>query len=144
MGSGGSVSNRPLTKLSIYPNNKLSGKKNNININFLVRISCGRSRPYARMPRGQKASPHHGAAGKPTFWCGRPRFSARTSMKKFALIFCLSVHTRCIVKMSGFTRGFVKIGDFIKFKASLVEFLENRRSRENQKPPENRQKSGLF
>ena len=33
---------------------------------------------------------------------------------------------------------------FIKFKGFLVEFLENRRSSENQKPPENRQKSGLF
>ena len=40
--------------------------------------------------------------------------------------------------------AFVKIGDFIKFKGSLVEFLENRRSWENQKPPENHQKSGLF
>ena len=33
---------------------------------------------------------------------------------------------------------------FIKFKGFLVEFLENRRSWENQKPPENRQKSVLF
>ena len=40
--------------------------------------------------------------------------------------------------------AFVKIGDFIKFQGFLVEFLENRRSWENQKPPENRQKSGLF
>ena len=39
---------------------------------------------------------------------------------------------------------FVKSGDFIKFKGFLVEFLENRRSWENQKTPENRQKSGLF
>ena len=39
---------------------------------------------------------------------------------------------------------FVKIGDFIKFKGFLVEFLKSRRSWENQKPPENRQKSGLF
>ena len=39
---------------------------------------------------------------------------------------------------------FVKIGDFLKFKGFLVEFLENRRSWENQKPPANRQKSGLF
>ena len=38
---------------------------------------------------------------------------------------------------------FVKIGDFIKFKGFLVEFSEKRRSSENQKPPENRQKSGL-
>ena len=34
------------------------------------------------MPRGQKVSPHHRAAGKRTFWCGRPRFSARTSMTR--------------------------------------------------------------
>ena len=40
--------------------------------------------------------------------------------------------------------AFVKIRDFIKFKGFLVEFLEHRRSCENQKPPENRQKSGLF
>ena len=39
---------------------------------------------------------------------------------------------------------FVKIRDFIKCKGFLVEFLENRRSWENQKPPANRQKSGLF
>ena len=35
---------------------------------------------------------------------------------------------------------FVKIGDFIKFKGFLVEFLENKRSWKNQKPQENRQK----
>ena len=40
--------------------------------------------------------------------------------------------------------AFVKIGDFIKFKGFLVEFLESRRSWENQQPPGNRQKSGLF
>ena len=39
---------------------------------------------------------------------------------------------------------FVKIGDFIKLKGFLVEFLQNRRSSENQKPPENYQKSGLI
>ena len=39
---------------------------------------------------------------------------------------------------------FVKIRDFSKFKGFLVELLKNRRSWENQKPPENRQKSGLF
>ena len=55
-----------------------------------------------------------------------------------------SVHTRCIVKTGGLQGAFVKIGDFIKFKGFLVEFLENRRSWENQKPRENRQKSGLF
>ena len=37
-----------------------------------------------------------------------------------------------------------QVGDFIKFKGFLLEFLENRRSWEKQKPPENRQKSGLF
>ena len=55
-----------------------------------------------------------------------------------------SVHTRCIVKTSGFTRGVCKNRGFIKFKGFLVEFLQNRRSWENQKNPENRQKSGLF
>ena len=57
-----------------------------------------------------------------------------------------SVQTRCIVKTSGFTRDVCKkIRDlFIKFKIFLVEFLESRRSWENQKPPENRQKSELF
>ena len=30
-----------------------------------------------------------------------------------------SVHTRCIVKTGGFTRGVCKIGDFIKFKGFL-------------------------
>ena len=47
-----------------------------------------------------------------------------------------SVHTRCIVKTSGFTRGVCKNrggGGFIKFKGFLLEFLENRRSWENQK-----------
>ena len=56
-----------------------------------------------------------------------------------------SVHTRCIVKTSGFTRGVCKNrGFYIKFKGFLVEFLHSRRSWENQKPPENRQKMGLF
>ena len=39
-----------------------------------------------------------------------------------------SLHSRCIVKTSGFTRGVCKIGDSTKFKGFLVEFLENRRS----------------
>ena len=39
---------------------------------------------------------------------------------------------------------FVKIDDFIELKGFLVEFIESRRSSENQKPPENRKKSGLF
>ena len=34
------------------------GRKSSININFLAQISCGHSWPYARMPRGQKVSPH--------------------------------------------------------------------------------------
>ena len=41
-------------------------------------------------------------------------------------------------KQVGLQGVFVKIGDFIKFKGCLVEFLENRRSWENQKLPENR------
>ena len=41
-----------------------------------------------------------------------------------------SVHTRCIAKTSHkcVYKGFVKIGDFIKFKGFLVEILERRRS----------------
>ena len=39
-----------------------------------------------------------------------------------------SVHTRCIVKEADLQGAFVKIGDIIKFKGFLVEFLENRRS----------------
>ena len=38
--------------------------------------------PYARTPRGQKVSPHQRGRRKPHFWCGRPRFSARTSMTR--------------------------------------------------------------
>ena len=38
--------------------------------------------PYARMPRGQKVSPHYRAAGKYTSWFLHPRFSARTSMTR--------------------------------------------------------------
>ena len=53
------------------------------------------------------------------------------------------VNSRGIAKTSGFTRGVCKNRwFFIKFKGFLVEFLENRRSWENQSPPENRQKSG--
>ena len=37
-----------------------------------------------------------------------------------------SVHTRCIVKTRGFTRGVCKNRGFIKFKGFLVGFLENR------------------
>ena len=33
-------------------------------------------------PGVKKFLPTTGAAGKPTFWCGRPRFSARTSMTR--------------------------------------------------------------
>ena len=49
-----------------------------------------------------------------------------------------SVHTRCIVKTGGFTRGVCKNrGFYIKFKGFLVEFLENRLSPEKgKKPPE--------
>ena len=49
-------------------------------------------------------------------------------MQKFWGNYFNSVHTRRIVKTSGFTRGVCKIGDFIKFEGFLVEFLENRRS----------------
>ena len=50
-------------------------------------------------------------------------------MYKNLVHFFNSVHTRCIVKTGGFTRGVCKNqGFFIKFKGFLVEFLENRRS----------------
>ena len=39
-----------------------------------------------------------------------------------------SVHTRCIVKKEDLQGVFVKIGEFIKYKGFLVEFLQNRRS----------------
>ena len=39
-----------------------------------------------------------------------------------------SVHTRCIVKTGGFTRGVCKNQGFIKFKGFLVGFLQSRRS----------------
>ena len=56
------------------------------------------------------------------------------------------MYTRCIVKTSGLTRGVcVKIGDFIKFKGSLLEIIENKRSSENQKPPrKNRPEKWIF
>ena len=47
-----------------------------------------------------------------------------------------SVHTSCIVKTSGFTRGVSKIRGFIKFKGSLVEVLEMRKSKNPEKSPE--------
>ena len=43
------------------------GRRTSININFLVRISRGRSDPYARMPGGQKVSPHHRGRKKTHF-----------------------------------------------------------------------------
>ena len=47
------------------------------------------------------------------------------------------MHTRCIVKTGGFTRGVCKNrGFFIKFKGFLVERLENRLSPEKIKNPQ--------
>ena len=73
------------------------GRKNSININFLVRISRTFLTLTPGRPWVKKFLPITGAAEKRTFWCGRPRFLARTSMtrrvfeklctKKFALIF---------------------------------------------------------
>ena len=60
---------------------KFQERKNNININFLVRISRGHSWPfYARMPRGQKVSPHHPG-------CRKMHFLVRTST-----VFGVDVH----------------------------------------------------
>ena len=50
-------------------------------------------------------------------------------------LFVNSAQTIGIVKTSGFTRAFVRIGDFTKFKSFLVEFLENRRSLRKSKTP---------
>ena len=76
-------------------------------------------------------------------WSCRQR-NMLPSVGKWVRSYFNSVHTRCIAETSGFTRGVSKKRGFTKFKGFLVEFLENRRSWENQKPPENRQKSGLF
>ena len=48
-----------------------------------------------------------------------------------------SVQTRCILKTVDLQGVFVKIGDFnlIKFEGFIVEFIENRRARENPRPP---------
>ena len=47
-----------------------------------------------------------------------------------------SVHTRCVVKTSGFTRGVCKnLGFFIEFKGFLVEFLESRAILRKSKTP---------
>ena len=60
---------------------------------------------------------------------GRLLQSERLGLLGFQkLTFINSVQTRCIVKTSGSTRGVCKIGDLIKFKGFLVEFLENRSS----------------
>ena len=64
-----------------------------------------------------------------------PRFALRIAgpskwmLVIFFWILVNRVHTRCIVKTSGFTRGVCKNrGSYIKFKGFLVEFLENRRA----------------
>ena len=41
--------------------------------------------PYARTPWSKSFSPSPGPQKKRTFWCGRPRFSAQTSMTRRAL-----------------------------------------------------------
>ena len=52
------------------------------------------------------------------------------------------MQTRGIVKTSGFTRGVVKIGDFIKFEGLLLEFLGEKallkKSKKPRKSPEKR------
>ena len=60
-----------------------SGKKNSTNINFLVLISCKHPSPLlSGWPGAKKFLPTTAATGIRTFWCGRPRFSARTSMTR--------------------------------------------------------------
>ena len=65
-----------------------SPEQKNINIDFLVRIGCRRSRPLRPDAKGSKSfSPSRGRRKKKhtTIWCGRPRFSARTSMTRRVL-----------------------------------------------------------
>ena len=62
------------------------GRKNSININFLVRISRGYSWPLRPdAPGSISFSPSPGPQKNALFWCGRPRFSARTSMTRRVL-----------------------------------------------------------
>ena len=62
------------------------GRKNSININFLAPDFL---RTFLTLtpecPGVKRFLPTTGAAGKRTFWCGRPRFSARTSMTRRAV-----------------------------------------------------------
>ena len=57
-----------------------------------------------------------------------------TPARHFYIILVNSVHARCIERQAVLQGAFVKIGDFIRFKAFLVEFLESRRSWEKQSP----------
>ena len=63
-----------------------SGKKNSININV---FGPDFPRTFLTLTPGypgvKKFLPITGAAGKRSFWCGRPRFSARTSMTRRVL-----------------------------------------------------------
>ena len=54
------------------------------------------------------------------------------------------VHTRGIVKTSGFARGVCKTRDFLEFKGLLVEFLETGAPEKIKKAPEDLQKSRIF
>ena len=87
---------RPLTQ----------GRKNSININFLVRIPAAIPDPYARMPRGQNVSPHHRGCSKThllvrasTIFCADvhdPKGCRKTLYKKrFALIFWPHTNAAC-------------------------------------------------
>ena len=59
---------------------KCQGRKNSININFCLDFPRTSLTLTPGCPRVKKFLPTTGAAEKRTFWCGRPRFSARTSM----------------------------------------------------------------
>ena len=62
-------------------NHNFREEKNNINIDFLVQNFLRRFLTLMPgWPGVKKFLPITGAAGKRTFWCGRPRFSVRTSI----------------------------------------------------------------
>ena len=73
----------PLSALISEMCNFQSGKKNSININFLVRISCGHSGPLRPDAQGSKSfSPLLGPQENALFGADVHKFLARTSMTR--------------------------------------------------------------
>ena len=102
-------------------------------------LSCGVQAPTFRHPRLDllSASDLQGSAPKTAITPANYRTeNPPPTQRKIN-----SVPAGGIVKTSGFTRGVCKKSGSL---LNTMDFLENRRSSENQKPPENRQKSGLF